>query len=227
MGIYDPSFLYSAPPGLVEFNKTPYVTSTNLDGSQSVTGGNVIYNTPIVNQPAQYIAPKLLGAPECSSGPSMFTQECIDVLLANQQKDMGSQNKSNYDVFLANCLNTFPQPTDCYQRTFGMTPVGGYTGSYVGNVPVGVDAQKFITGIPNSQAIQIPVKSSQAEQTKQIVNANEKVGSGNITVGGQDISSIVDQVSAPVSVMGFDIPVWAIGVAVVGGLFVVSKMGGR
>lgn len=238
LGLYDPSFLYSAPPGLVTFNKTPFVTQKNPDGSSSVTGGNIIYGSP-VNQPASYVAPTLLGAPQCSSGPfgTSTSDACIAQLLQNEAHDLGLQADANYHVFLANCLNTFPQPTDCYQRTFGLTPAGGFTGSFQGDVPKGVNAEAFITGmsptIPvpgrgsgGSGGSVAPPKTSQSEQTKQQVDASTKVGSGNITVGGHNISSIVDTISEPVTIAGVDIPLWGIGIAVVGGLVLVSKFGG-
>lgn len=174
----------------------------------------------------------LLGAPKCSSSAEMFTDECIQVLLANQQHDMGVNNLNNYNVFLANCLNSFPQPKDCYQRTFGLTPVGGYTGSFVADTPIGVDTQKFITGFASTdKAIsnihsdaKIPSQSQQ-EQTKQQSQAASKVGSGNITIGGKDISSLTDSLTGDVSILGMDIPIWALGLAAAGVLFVVGRGG--
>ncbi len=34
---------------------------------------------------------------------------------------MAAHTAANYNVDLQNCLNTFPQPPDCYERTFGLT----------------------------------------------------------------------------------------------------------
>lgn len=192
-----------------------------------VVGDSSSAQTPIINIPAP------LGAPACSSGPANTADspECIALLLANQQHDMGVSNAANYQIDLANCLNTFPQPKDCYQRTFGLTPVGGYTGSLVGDLQKGINVQQFITGFASQSpsgggGSVAPPKTSQQEQTKQQQQASTKIGNSNITIGGQNISSIVDKISEPVSVAGFDIPLWGIGIAIVGGLFVASRMGG-
>lgn len=99
---------------------------------------------PITTEPAVYHAPVMVGAPQCSSGPSMFTSECITQLLANQQQDMAAASAANRAVFLQNCNRDWsandgvfanlhlPRPrNDCAERGFGLT-LPGSTGSYVG-----------------------------------------------------------------------------------------------
>jgi hypothetical protein len=81
--------------------------------------------------PAVFQAPTVIPPPACSSdtqpGGAAFSSACIAELLAYQQQNMQSLNNANYAVDLENCLSTYPQPTDCYQRTFGLTPTGGFT----------------------------------------------------------------------------------------------------
>src|SRR6185369_4054574 len=152
---------------------------------------------------SSYQSPTLLGAPACSKDANPFvanSAECIAQLLANQQHDMGQANLANYNVDLYNCLNTFPQPTNCYERTFGLTPVGGYTGGV--NI-LTQNAQQFVTGIsPAGNAMPV---TSPTTQTQQLQNAG-----GN--PGGSGQQSFVDGakniLSGSVGVLGHDIPIW-------------------
>jgi hypothetical protein len=79
--------------------------------------------------PAVYAAPTLIATPACASGPaaSADSAECIAQVLAAQQQDFGLENAANRAVFLADCLATYPQPPDCYSRSYDQTPTGGYT----------------------------------------------------------------------------------------------------
>jgi hypothetical protein len=181
--------------------------------------------------PATYVAPSTIALPACTQdtrpGGAAFSSACINLLLANQSANMGQANLSNYDVDLANCLNTFPQPTNCYERTFGLTPVGGYTGGVNILTP---NAQQFITGIapiiapPLASTATPTAIQNQVNKTppvaQQLVMASGSAGSGGII----DTSSITSALGGDVSVMGYQIPIWAIGIAVVGGLVL---LGGR
>jgi len=127
MGAISP-YLYSAPSGLVEYQKTAYVTDP-LTGV--TTGGNVIYQTQAASsQPAVYVAPAYVPTPACTqaNGGAYVSSECVDLALAAEQLRMKLATQANYAVFLQNCLNTFPQPTNCYERTYGLT-LPGTTGS--------------------------------------------------------------------------------------------------
>lgn len=104
---------------------------------------------------AAYVAPATIATPECSKdtrpGGAAFSDACIAQVLGTQQQNMQLNNNANYNVDLANCLNTYPQPPDCYSRTFGLTPTGGYT-SDAGGGPKGsqaiVDANGNIVSNP-------------------------------------------------------------------------------
>ena len=81
--------------------------------------------------PAVFVQPSVVPVPACTQdtrpGGAAFSDACIAQVLAAQQQNMQLRNQANYNVDLQNCLNTFPQPPDCYTRTFGLTPTGGYT----------------------------------------------------------------------------------------------------
>jgi len=47
--------------------------------------------------------------------------------MAAQQANMGAQNAANRAVFVADCLNAGNSADVCNARTYGQTPVGGYT----------------------------------------------------------------------------------------------------
>ncbi len=104
--------------------------------------------------PATYVPPGYVPVPACASGPTMFTQECIDQVLAAQQANMALATSANYDVFRANCETDWyanaqrytdlglPVPVnDCAQRTYGLT-LPGTTGSSVALLP---DAQAILS----------------------------------------------------------------------------------
>src|SRR5260221_655114 len=84
---------------------------------------------PVSSTPASYVPPTHIPVPACAFGPAATADsaECQRQVMAVQQQNFQIDNNANYAVDLANCLNTFPQPPDCYSRTFGLTPAGGYT----------------------------------------------------------------------------------------------------
>lgn len=87
--------------------------------------------------PAVYQAPQVIPPPACTQdtqpGGAAFSSGCIAQLLATQQQNLAAGTAANYNVDLQNCLNTFPQPPDCYQRTFGLT-LPGTTGGASGDI---------------------------------------------------------------------------------------------
>ena len=131
MGAVSP-YLYSAPPGLVEFGKTPYVTQTDPQTGQTfTTGGSVVYpggggGAPT---PAVYQAPALLPAPACTqaAGGAFVSSACVDQALAVEATNLQLLNDANRRVFVANCLAAGNSPADCNSRTYGQTPAGGFT----------------------------------------------------------------------------------------------------
>lgn len=113
------------------------------------------YGTPA---PAVYQAPNYVAAPAClqANGGAFVSQDCVNEGLKVQQQNMAAANAANYNVDLTNCENNYktnaqrytelgmPVPPDtCAQETFGLVPVGGYTGSNLNLVP---DAVQLITG---------------------------------------------------------------------------------
>jgi hypothetical protein len=76
-----------------------------------------------------YVAPNLIPTPACAFGPAATadSEECQKQVMAVQQQNFQLENNANRAVFVADCLNTVPQPTDCYTRTYGQTPAGGFT----------------------------------------------------------------------------------------------------
>lgn len=208
MGVYDPSFLYSAPPGLVEFRKTPYVTTTTPQGSFT-SGGSVIYpsgRTPLAPEPltvfSVYDVPGLLLPYNLcldEMGGAAGSTACVDRNLAIEAENF--RRTAQYNA------GTLRLPAN---------PIVAPSARSAPSAPSAPYVAPSIT----------PPSSSQQSQTKQQIYAANKVGSGNVTIGGRDISSIVDQISSPVNIAGFDIPIWVMGIAVVGGLVLVSKMGG-
>lgn len=163
----------------------------------------------------------LKGKPACSSDSNPFvssSSECIAQLLANQQNDFAVNNAKNYSIDLTNCLNTFPQPTDCYQRTYGLTPVGGFTGGV--NV-VTPNAQQIITGVAPIQTP--PNKQTPTTQTTQQSNAG--AGGGGVIDLTNVGSSIEDTLMNEVDILGHGVPVWALGLAAVGVIAVAASSG--
>ncbi len=91
--------------------------------------------------PAVFKQPVVVPAPACVNdtqpGGSAYSPECQAQVIANNLQTLANRTAANYDVDLQNCLNTFPQPPDCYQRTFGLTLPGttGGTSADLSNAP--------------------------------------------------------------------------------------------
>lgn len=236
LGLYDPTFLYSAPSGLINY-------ANPITSSPSSSSG-----------PASYVAPTLLGAPACSSGDPWVANSsaCIQLLLSNQQKDMSANLDANRAVFLQNCnrdwlmndqryseLKMERPRNDCSERSFGQTPTTLFANANPGidwsNVPHDL-TQVVNGGIPPvnvnmnaNQATQVTQVTanktkSQSQQMSEQVSALDKVGSGNFDISS--ISNLTSSFGGDVSVLGFDIPIWAIGAVVIGGgIFLASRSG--
>lgn len=101
--------------------------------------------------PAVYRAPTLTPPPACTQdtqpGGAAFSQACIDLVLANQQRDFAASTAANYSVDRANCENAWAAnaaryqadglpvpPNDCAERTFGLT-LPGTTGGTSADIP--------------------------------------------------------------------------------------------
>lgn len=224
--IFTPSTGFLSTPG--------DITSGQIQPASS--GGPGLYvTTPTSSQ---------LPPPACSQdtrpGGAAFSDACIALDLANQAANMGQSNLASYNIDLLNCLHTYPQPPDCYQRTFGLTPVGGYTGGVNILTP---NAQQFVTGIapvqqppapPQQQTQQqiIPPSStatptarqnqvntqSPASQTQQMMSGGGGGGSGIIDASTSFLEG-------DVNIAGFNVPVWALGLAAIG--VVAIAAGGR
>jgi hypothetical protein len=180
--------------------------------------------------PAVFQTPATVPVPACSQdtqpGGAAFSSACIAQVLAAQQQNMQLANNANYQVDLTNCLNQFPQPTDCYQRTFGLTPTGGYTsdahvqgkgGDTIldagGNVvsgppPVFSSAPNpyVAAPTPTPQPAQAPAPAPQSAPTPNYVTQATDFLTGNVAVGGSQF------------------PIWEIAAA---GLALLFFMGGR
>jgi hypothetical protein len=144
--------------------------------------GGYNFNAGGSSGPAVFQAPTVIPPPACSSdtepGGSAFSSACIAELQAYQQQNMQALNNANYAVDLQNCLNTFPQPTNCYQRTFGLTPTGGFT-SDAGGGPGGTTIILDANGNPvtNSPAVlKAPTPSAPPAPTPQSTPTNTQSG---------------------------------------------------
>ena len=187
---------------------------------------------------ATYQAPAVVPVPSCSldtrPGGAAFSDACIAQVLAAQQQNMQLRNNANYAVDLQNCLNTFPQPPDCYSRTFGLTPTGGYTSDAfvqgpqvildAGGNPVTAPPPVFST-TPNPYVMAPPVvpkTTTPAPATRATVPAAD----GSTTVGGGGyIAQATDFLSSPVALGGSSFPIWELAGAGLLALFLLK--GGR
>jgi hypothetical protein len=99
---------------------------------------------------AVFVQPAVVAAPACAFGPAATADsaECQAQVIANNLQTIANRSASNYDVDLQNCLNTFPQPPDCYQRTFGLT-LPGTTGGTSADIPNAAN----LLGDPAAQAL--------------------------------------------------------------------------
>lgn len=89
------------------------------------------------NAPAVFQAPTVIPTPACafsSDAATADSEACQRLVRAANDQNIANNTAANYDVFLQNCLNTVPQPPDCYQRTFGLT-LPGTTGGTAVDIP--------------------------------------------------------------------------------------------
>ncbi len=107
---------------------------------------------------AAYVAPTLIPTPACAFGPTADTSECQAQVQAVEQQNLGLDNNANRAVFVADCLATYPQPTDCYTRTYDQTPVGGYTSDSQAQGPQLYEnaGGQFVTPPPSAFGITTP-----------------------------------------------------------------------
>lgn len=125
-------YLYSAPPGLVEFKKTPVVTQVDPDtGLTYSTGGVVLYPGAAAAQPSAgvYQAPAMVETPACTqaNGGAFVSGACVDLALAVEAQNLQAISDANRRVFVHNCLAAGNSQADCVSRDYGQTPAGGYT----------------------------------------------------------------------------------------------------
>ncbi len=190
-------WLYSAPPGMVTYTKTPYVTSTDPQTGETVTtGGAVIYpNAAPSSVSPSYQAPALIPAPACTqaAGGAFVSADCVDKALAVEAQNLQLINDANRRVFVQNCLNAGNGPTDCNSRTYGQTPAGGFTsdaftqgGQYLENsAGAFVGAEPPITSLNTPQTTLIPplntLSKSPAQSTADRLAQSSKSASGGGT----------------------------------------------
>lgn len=203
--------------------------------------------------PAVFVQPSVVPVPACTQdtrpGGAAFSDACIAQVLAAQQQNMQLRNQANYNVDLQNCLNTFPQPPDCYTRTFGLTPTGGYTsdasvqgkqgqvivdasGNVVSNPPPVYSA----TGTPNLFVAPIPHATIPApapppggtplptSPAPPGPTTTADGGTVTTTSGGGYVTAGTDFISSDVNLAGFNVPVWGLLAAGAAALFF---LGGR
>ena len=110
------------------------------------------FRTQYGGAPAVFVQPAVIPTPACASdtqpGGSAFSDVCQQLIQAAEQANITARTNANYNVDLQNCLSQFPQPTDCYQRTFGLT-LPGTTGGATGDL---ANAPQLL-GDPAAQAL--------------------------------------------------------------------------
>lgn len=200
---------------------------------------------------AAYVAPAVIANPAClqdtSPGGTAFSDACQTQLRQVQQQRMQLANNANYNVDLANCLNTFPQPPDCYTRTFGLTPTGGYTsdasvqgkqgqvivdasGNVVSNPPPVYSATGtpniFVAPIPHAiiPAPAPPPGGTPLPTSPAPPGPTTTADGGSTTSGGGYVAPGTDFITSDVNLAGFNIPVWGLLAAGAATLFF---LGGR
>lgn len=204
-------WLYSAPPGIVTYTKTPYVTQTDSSTGQSyTTGGAVIYpNAAPSSVSPSYQAPALIPAPACTqeAGGAFVSADCVDKALAVEAQNLQLLNDANRKVFVQNCLNAGNSAADCAARTYGQTPAGGFTsdaftqgGQYLENSAGHfVGAEPPLTpSTPAAPPVKSPASSSapatgggsQSTAEKLAAQGSSKSGSGAGTPAASDNSAL-------------------------------------
>jgi hypothetical protein len=199
--------------------------------------GGFNFNTPGASSgPAVFQAPTTVPVPACSldtqPGGAAFSSACIAQVLAAQQQNMQLGNNANYNVDLANCLNTYPQPPDCYTRTFGLTPTGGFTSdAHVQGGQTILDANGNPVGSPPPVASAPSSYVATPAAQKQPVLAPPlpaPAGSGSSSDPAAPTQNYVTQatdfLSSGVSVAGSSFPIWGLAAA---GVALLLLMGGK
>lgn len=177
--------------------------------------------------PAVYQAPSAVAVPACSQdtrpGGAAFSDACIAQVLAAQQTRFQLANNANYSVDLTNCLNTFPQPPDCYSRTFGLTPAGGFTSDASATGPqLILDAGGNVVDTPPPVSTLPVTPRTPAISTVSAPGTSVGSGSSAAAATGLVLSSagIQNALSATADVGGYSIPWWEIAAAAAAALFI-------
>lgn len=216
--------------GLSDSNINPTTIWTPQTGFNVSGGGG--------SGPAVFVAPAVIPSPACTldtqPGGAAFSDACIAQVLANQQANMQARNNANYNVDLQNCLNTYPQPPDCYQRTFGLTPTGGYT-SDAGGGPGGSQAIVNAGGqvVASPAPVSIPAPSAYVAPSTPVTPAAALPSTPATSAPSESIlpsapaayvSPGTDFLSSDISAAGFNIPIWGLLAA---GTALLLFMGGK
>lgn len=179
---------------------------------------------------AAYVAPPTVATPACAFGPTADTSECQALVQTAQQTRMQFANDANYTVDLANCLGTFPQPTNCYSRTFGLTPTGGYTSDAQAQGPqLILDAGGNVVGAPPPVFAPTP-NPYVAAPTPAITGGPSGIKTlappasttPPVTGGGGYVSAATDFLSSPVALGGSSFPIWELAGAGLLALFLLK-----
>lgn len=233
MGAMSP-YLYSAPPGLVTFTKTPYTSGVDSGGNPFTTGGAVVYPNSAPN-PSGYVAPTLAPAPACTQaqGGAFVSAGCVDQALAVEAQNLQALNDANRAVFVRNCLNAGNSPADCAARTYGQTPAGGYTSdAYVQGKQYTQDAGgKFVGPTPPVQQITSIdcQKGWHVNAARNGCDIDAPAAPAKTDAPPSTTKNYVDQATAflgeSVSLAGSNFPIWGLAAAGVAALFFLK--GGR
>jgi hypothetical protein len=219
-------------------------TTIFIPGTGAGTGwlaqtGNV--SSAITGSPV-FQAPALSPAPACSQDPgSMFTQECINQVLANQEKNMAANNASSYNYDVGTCESNLAEnnaqrnslgmpllPDTCASDTFNLvptqTPTTGGINIQTPNAAALLTTPGIVPQTPTlaQQAASVSnTGTSQGQQLAQITSAGTNAGGS----GPQDIVSQIESgLTSTTNIAGNDIPVWGILAAVAAGLVLLVKL---
>jgi len=115
--------------------------------------GGYNFNTPgATSGPAVFVQPVVVPPPACVNdtepGGGAYSPACQAQVIANNLQTLANRTAANYNVDLQNCLNTFPQPPDCYERTFGLTLPNS-----TGGTSVDIPNAANLLGDPAAQAL--------------------------------------------------------------------------
>jgi hypothetical protein len=237
MGAMSP-WLYEAPPGLVTYTKTPYVSGVDSSGNPFTTGGAVVYSGTPTPGPSSYVAPTLAPAPACTqaAGGAFVSAGCVDQALAVEAQNLQALNDANRRVFVQNCLNAGNSAAVCAARTYGQTPAGGYTsdafvqggqfiqdaaGNFVGPTPpvlqtTSIDCQKgwHVNAARNGCDIDVAPVPPKTPATTQTPSTTQNY-----------VNQATAFLGESVSVAGSTFPIWGLAAAGIAALFFLK--GGR